>query len=76
MKKAISIILMFVGVILPVYILISGIIQTVNGISPFIAKEVVFGVLKIVFCEVGVLPFAIGYYIYSYDAITKEYKKI
>lgn len=71
MKKTISIILMIVGIILPVYILISGIIQTVNGISPFIAKEVVFGVLKIVFCGVGVLPFAIGYSIFSYDALEK-----
>lgn len=63
MKKIIGIILIIIGIILPFYILINGIVQLVNGISPFIASEVIWGVCKIIFCGIGIVPFCFGYYI-------------
>jgi len=63
MKKIIGIILIIIGIILPFFLLISGIIQLVNGISPFIASEVVLGICKIVFCKMGTIPLYFGYYL-------------
>ena len=63
MKQIIGIILIIIGIILPFYLLISGIVQLVNGISPFIASEVIWGICKIIFCEMGAIPLFFGYYL-------------
>ena len=60
MRKVLSYLLIVVGLILPFYLLIGGIIQTVNGINPFVTSEVIIGVIKIVFCGIGVVPAYIG----------------
>lgn len=65
MKKAICVLLVLIGLILPFYLLISGIIETVNGINPFDAGAIIIGVIKIFFCAVGFIPAYIGVTIYS-----------
>lgn len=72
LKKIIGYILVLVGIILPIYLLISGVIQIVNAISPFVANELAFGVLKVIFCEMGGIPLIIGYHLLLMEALKGE----
>ena len=68
MKKVLvilGIIAMIAGVLLGIYfglyiLLYGGIMQIVNSIEPFHAKELVIGILKVFFCELGAIPFWLG----------------
>ena len=71
MRNVLSYILIAIGLILPFYFLISGIMQVVYGISPFVATEIIIGVVKILFCGIGVVPAYIGTLLLEYKKITK-----
>lgn len=69
MKKIIGILIAITGIILGIYVgiwlmLAGGITQIVNSINPLNGLGITLGILRIIFCEVGVpiawLGIAIG----------------
>lgn len=60
MKKVIGILIAIVGIALGIYVgvwlmFIGGIVQIVNSINPLNGLGIALGIVRIVFCEVGVL---------------------
>lgn len=60
MKKVIGILIAIVGIALGIYVgvwlmFIGGIVQIVNSINPTNGLGIALGIVRIVFCEVGVL---------------------
>lgn len=60
MKKIIGILIAIAGIILGIYVgiwlmLAGGITQIVNSINPINGLGIALGILRITFCEVGVL---------------------
>lgn len=65
MRIVLGILIAIAGIILGLYIgiyvlFVGGIMQIVNNIEPLHAKEIVIGILKLVFCELGALPAYFG----------------
>lgn len=65
MKKTIGYIIIILGIALGIYIggylmLYGGIIDIINNAEPLHLKGVAIGILKVVFCEVGVFPIYLG----------------
>ena len=60
MKKIIGILIAIVGIALGIYVgvwlmFIGGITQIVNSINPINGLGIAFGIVRIVFCEIGAL---------------------
>lgn len=60
MKKIIGILIAIAGIALGIYVgvwlmFIGGIVQIVNSINPTNGLGIALGIVRIVFCEVGVL---------------------
>lgn len=60
MKKVIGILIAIVGISLGIYVgvwlmFVGGIVQIVNSINPLNGLGIALGIVRIVFCEVGVL---------------------
>ena len=60
MKKIIGILITIIGIILGIYVgiwlmLAGGITQIVNSINPVNGLGIAFGIVRIVFCEIGAL---------------------
>nr|DAN92111.1 MAG TPA: hypothetical protein [Caudoviricetes sp.] len=60
MKKVIGILIAIVGIALGIYVgvwlmFVGGIVQIVNSINPLNGLGIALGIVRIVFCEVGVL---------------------
>lgn len=60
MKKIIGILIAIAGIALGIYVgvwlmFIGGIVQIVNSINPLNGLGIALGIVRIVFCEVGVL---------------------
>lgn len=60
MKKIIGILIAIVGIALGIYVgawlmFIGGITQIVNSINPVNGLGIAFGIVRIVFCEIGAL---------------------
>lgn len=60
MKKVIGILIAIVGIALGIYVgvwlmFIGGIVQIINSINPTNGLGIALGIVRIVFCEVGVL---------------------
>lgn len=60
MKKILGYILIAIGIVLPLYLLISGVSQIVYAINPFVPSEIVIGAVKVLFCGLGVIPAYFG----------------
>lgn len=60
MKKVIGILMAIVGIALGIYVgvwlmFVGGIVQIINSINPTNGLGIALGIVRIVFCEVGVL---------------------
>lgn len=60
MKKIIGILITIVGIALGIYVgvwlmFVGGIVQIINSINPTNGLGIALGIVRIVFCEVGVL---------------------
>ena len=58
MKKIIGILITIIGIVLGIYVgvwlmFIGGITQIVNSINPINGSGIAFGIVRIVFCEIG-----------------------
>lgn len=65
MKKIIGILIAIIGIILGIYVgiwlmLAGGITQIVNSINPVNGLGIAFGIVRIVFCEIGALIVWLG----------------
>ena len=65
MKKIIGILIAIVGIALGIYVgvwlmLAGGITQIVNSINPVNGLGIAFGIIRIVFCEIGGLIVWLG----------------
>lgn len=71
MKKILvilGIITILVGVLSGIYfglyiLLYGGLMQIVNSVEPLQTKELVIGILKVFFCELGAIPIQLGFMI-------------
>lgn len=66
--KFLGAIIIIVSVIVSLYLgvfvmLYGGIVQIINNINPPSASAIAIGILKIIFCELPVVIFVIGYII-------------
>jgi len=53
-----------ISIYLGVYLMLfGGIVQIITSINPLNAAGIAFGILRIVFCEMAVIVFVIGYVI-------------
>lgn len=64
--KILGVLIIIAGIALGIYLgiylmLFGGIVQIVNGINPVDAKDIALGVLRVLFCEIGFIPVAIGW---------------
>lgn len=67
-KNVIGIIIVILGIALSIYLgvylmLFGGIVQIINNIDPVNAKEIAIGIIKIIFCELGIIPLYICFII-------------
>lgn len=46
-----------------VVLFVGGIVQIINGIDPVNAGAIAWGIVKILFCEIGMIPTFIGWMI-------------
>lgn len=74
--KILGILFIIAGIALGAYLgiylmLFGGIMQVVNALDPLNAKEIAIGAIRILFCEVGMVPVilgsTIGFYLISED---------
>lgn len=66
MKKILGILLIILGTLgglyLGVYVMLfGGICQIINGINPLEAANIAIGIIKVLLCEIGVIPLWLGW---------------
>ena len=66
MKKVFGILLITLGIALMLYLVIyvmlyGGIVQIINNINPLNGGNIAIGILRIIFCEITIIP---GYIIF------------
>ncbi len=71
MKKVLAVLIIIAGILIGLYLglyvmLYGGIVQIINAINPLNGKEIAFGILKILFCEIGAIPAFLGVLIGTY----------
>ncbi len=55
-----------IGLWLGLYVMLyGGICQIIDGINPLNAKDIALGVIRILFCEIGFIPFWLGFIVAS-----------
>ena len=45
-----------------VVLFVGGIVQIINGIDPVNAGAIAWGIVKILFCEIGMIPTFLGWF--------------
>ena len=65
MKKILAIIISLLGIGLGLYLgvyvlLYGGIMQIINNIDPLNTSQLVWGIIRALFCELGIIPVYIG----------------
>ena len=63
--KVLGILIMIAGILLGIYLgvwvlFIGGIAQIVEGLNPVNAIEIVIGIARVIFCELGAIPAWLG----------------
>lgn len=65
-NKILGVLLIILGIYISIWLmLIGGIVQAVNSISPFDATNLAIGIIKVIFAGVGFLPGYLGIYLVS-----------
>ena len=65
MNKFFGFLLIVLGIILGGYLtlyvmLYGGICQIIDAINPLVAKDIAMGIIKVLLCEIGIIP---GYFL-------------
>lgn len=65
MARFVGMLIIILGILISIYLgvylmLYGGICQIINNINPINAKEIAIGIIKIIFCEFGILPLYFG----------------
>lgn len=65
MKKVLGILLIIASICLGAYLglyvmLYGGICQILDSINPLVTKDLALGILKVLFCEIAVIPSYVG----------------
>ena len=61
MKAVFGFLLIILGIALGGYLtlyvmLYGGICQIIDAINPLVAKDIAMGIIKVLFCEIGIIP--------------------
>lgn len=52
------------GIWLTVWVMLAGgIVQIVNGVQTGLGSDIAWGIIKVIFCEIGIIPTWIGCFI-------------